>query len=1687
LQAYWSGDLGFPFQIADTRRTPYGVCLANSFRRNGSAAYGATRVTQQSGTSGGSAAAGGIAFQTRVVAYYSVIILAESEGAPPLGLPANLTLDYVRCETGAPVDDFLVGTSDGGHIFGQAKRTVTLSRKPDSELASVVAQFVRQYLANRDQQNPLRPWNAPLHPERDRLVLFTSPEASATIRLALTQVLDRSRRLLSSQPFADAALNSDQRAALTVFESHAKRAWQDATGQSAADSELKRFASLCHTSVLSVETNGTDEQAANETLRRSILHAPDQAKAAWNSLISLAADLTQRRSGIDRTGLQQVLTANSILRKVQRSYSADVENLRLFTQTAMQYLGPLSRIEVGDRTIHLERASSAALWARAQHGSLLVVGDPGAGKSGCLNDLCQVAAGLGHDVVLILVDRFEAKNARSFSNELGLTHDFVQVLHSWPGNKAGFLVFDALDAARDERTATVIRDIIEQVLNSNSRWHVIASIRKYDLRHSRKLSRLFPGAGAAEFIDKEFQAISHLSVPLFSDEELVQLGAQSEHVRSILAGASPALRKLLRVPFNVRLMADLLSSGLSAREITPTRTQLDLLDGYWNHRVLREDQRGHDRERALHEVCVLLVDKLALQVATSSLSKPGTDLHDLLSQNVLAEWQPASSSIADRYRLAFSHHVLFDYAVARLLLRGESSSLLDRLNSSKDFVLFARPSIHLHLQHLWEADRTEFWTVALKILRAAEIPSIAGLLGPAVVATEAKDVDDLRYLLNAISASDADREAAITFLRHLVGALIADKSPLVGINAGPWCNLATELSLKMTPDVARIVRAILIHALESKETFSTPQLVAANAAGRALLTYCWRDVESEHVEAAVAVQAICRTIAGGHTETAEALRMLLKPEHLATRGYIELPWVTSEVSAIRAVDADLAADVYIGAFAFQDLSPEQTPMGKSRIMALVSNRRQDYEHAWWQLGEAFPQFLRDQPRAAMRALAGVVEAYVERELRPYGGTERRAMAFQVRGRRGSIQMDHSEVWDAGISRQHDAPIKMLDALYAEIGDPARAGGVDELLNAVVEFAKSAVFWKRLLTTAADVGAPLIAMATELCTVHPVLVGSDTSVAAGSFLQSRFSDIAPSERTSIEHAVVDIPAREPREEQPRAERIRARLLGCLPDALLSEPARRLLLDLRNAAAVPSNEPSFRFTEFSSSPVTTETHWEHLGVPVDEPGNREVLELTAPVEEFASRFLNSVPSKDDVSEALGHVDALHAVLEENKEGRHETALASGWSHLARACARIAHCSLLNCAEYDGQRTKELLLVCATKSQPPFDLDQEAQFEKAPSWGSPAARIDAAAGLMILAQRPNCNLEEVRAAILTLCRDTVSAVRFQVAQYLLTLYATSNEFFWNVAEQFAREESNSSVLLALLRSCLGRLARHAPNRVVALATSIMDSARVSERPEIQSAALSILSEMHVYQDHQQANLVVVGCIERTPKNPKVSRALVRGLRPALTYGTDAPEDAGIRRRAFNVIQSVLQLAQSELEAILAAHDGEAPSEWNDLERERAGDLGSVVNEVCSQLYFASGAFELRQGEPDKPLEPIRTRFYREAFALIDALLLAPMPAGVHHLMETLASYIDQAPEVTFLRVAAAVRNGAASGYHLESLAEGLIVRIVQRYLADYRHLLRDDDRCRAALMDVLNVFVSAGWPSARNLTYGLEEIFR
>ncbi len=154
-------------------------------------------------------------------------------------------------------------------------------------------------------------------------------------------------------------------------------------------------------------------------------------------------------------------------------------------------------------------------------------------------------------------------------------------------------------------------------------------------------------------------------------------------------------------------------------------------------------------------------------------------------------------------------------------------------------------------------------------------------------------------------------------------------------------------------------------------------------------------------------------------------------------------------------------------------------------------------------------------------------------------------------------------------------------------------------------------------------------------------------------------------------------------------------------------------------------------------------------------------------------------------------------------------------------------------------------------------------------------------------------------------------------------------------------------------------------------------------------------------------------------------------------------------------------------------------------------VLDHAAKEIYFASGAYDNRHRAADPVRGDLtadeRRRFFEESHRSSMHCQIWVARASVHNLLQTLESFVPFDPRAVFLSARNVVRAGMSGGYQFEQMAADLVVRLVERYLAEYRELLQDDPECRQALIELLDTVVRAGWSAARQLTYRLEDIFR
>lgn len=361
------------------------------------------------------------------------------------------------------------------------------------------------------------------------------------------------------------------------------------------------------------------------------------------------------------------------------------------------------------------------------------------------------------------------------------------------------------------------------------------------------------------------------------------------------------------------------------------------------------------------------------RIASMTTSTP---LANLLHNHVLIEWQAPQRPMSNREVLTFSHHVLFDYAVARLLLRGDPRQIVERIKEEPDLVLMIQPSFILHFRHLWteDEDHQSFWALVLHMVTQPYVPHVAKLLGPSIAAESATVLRDLTPLLDALNDADETIHVqAEAVFRSIIGALIAGRGIMVGVEAGPWCAVLERVTQTLEFTIIYAIRALLSTICDQPGRLTLEQRNDAGTAARRLLEFAWAQTPRDSQLVIPAMQCVCRTFESDPEVSGSLLRRCFEPSQLTEHGFEEIPLLAREATRLMPIDPEFVTMVYMVAFAYVERSTEQTSIGTSRILALTSTRSQDYNLARYVLGEAFSKFLTTAPLQARVWMCRVTE------------------------------------------------------------------------------------------------------------------------------------------------------------------------------------------------------------------------------------------------------------------------------------------------------------------------------------------------------------------------------------------------------------------------------------------------------------------------------------------------------------------------------------------------------------------------------------------------------------------------------------------------------------------------------------------------------------------------------------------
>ncbi len=1610
---------------------------------------------EKSGMSGGSAMYRGANFQAEVAAFFAVVALSEDTTTLPEEVRTMQSPTRIGAEQNWPMDDTAVWFGDDARTFVQVKQSLSMSDAVKSLFGDVVEQMVKQWIHGRDRVTgtALRP--------ADRLLLVVGAGGSGPIREELRLLLHRISFLAANEPLAAATHGETATTnALSHISGHVRRVLRD---EGKPDDEATVRAVLRHVRVWPTTSDFLLQQS-RVLLRTLVVADATAVDSALNALLRQFAVAAERRTAHDVDQLRQTLRNLGIVLKEPPSMAPDVAVLEDVTSRTLSGDTRVLRTHEGD--IRIQRPIVDEVVQALRHSDLIVTGEGGAGKSDVLMEAAIALRAAGERVVFLDVAQQDMAVPR---RALGLAHDLEVVLErSGDPNRVGYLFIDGFDSTRIGPALESLVKLLRRLRNGPRSWRVAVASRAHDLMHAGVVAELFPFDPTQPLAPERrdgarFTRHAHLVVPRLTGAELASAAVASPALAGIIAKANVDLLELLRNPFNLSVAASFTLGGGDVPDLSQVRSQIQLLDLWWMRRVV-PGAHALAKERILRTAARAMVAARSLRVSPDLLPESPAS-NDLLSSTVL---EIGGSRSRD---LRFRHAIVFDYAVYRMLLV-EDGSLARLLDEDRDAFLFVLPAIRMHFDELWSTDLPSFYREVATLFdqnrqRRTLLMIIARI--PFEKFTTAAD------LLPLLNAEDLRSLAA---MRYIVRTLIHERGrgeAVAGEDARPWAELGLEMARRLPRHEHDTL--LLLGELHDVDAMTPGQRSQAAEAARLAVTCQLDRLEYQPRFMRMAIESFATWYDEDSGLARPLLDRIIEPARIARYGQYELEPLGS--TSPRIHDAEALETMYAAVFSDATVDPGNIAIGEpSTLMGLVQSGTQSVEMARWNLAQRFPALVEQHPATAVHVLARVID----READKWSVGNDDVTAIPIGSCVARIRRDGSSFLGGDV-HEHDDWRTMANTFETTLRERLTVGDTHLFNTALRELsgdAHSAYLWQVLLRVAGT-NAESSRILVPFLTDTESLASSGLGSSIATFLSMGFDRLEPGDQRAIADALLSLPDAAPHGNRHREhfvdlqlEYVRSIPLGSRDERLSALLDSELVRDEDHDGDSRRERRALLFDGFYVGGATSS----EIALSLNAVEAGASPELAAAIEAMRPQIIiNAAPA--DVSpymEGLRNIDRLSC---------------SEVNSVRQASLDVIAAGICKGLEYNAFTTNECaellpLVVAAAHGEHPGYADPvklaqaEAQFARNPSWGSPCARSDAVQCLWRMYRL------DPRAYLLSeierLVSDVDPGVRYLAIEGARATRTNAPEVGWRLAEA-GLADSNKSIWAPALHVADALCESNAQRRDEMTLTVYDRLAAEPDRSDLRLDLLRWLLDRAIYESREDAVTRLRSLLDEPWRNNDlgVQLAFELGNRMNVNVTMDRRRIVAstIERLVFNLLERASQLTDAY---------GYTIEQYPEPQAAEMRTVLKLLTEIAQRIYFSSGV--MQRTAPSGFFEDTGV-INAEDFALLRPLLASigtfRFSATSYYVVKTLVGAIDTAPRDVLLLATSTVMNGVRGGLLNETMAEDDVRNIVKRYVRSYRGLLETDRECLAAVMDVVDAYVDAGWPQWIEVVTELDSIYR
>lgn len=1323
-------------------------------------------------------------------------------------------------------------------------------------------------------------------------------------------------------------------------------------------------------------------------------------------------------------------------------------------------------------------------YSRLGHG--LILGSPGTGKSHTLRILRDSLIKNNIPSLLIPVDRLGTAYPSDIQAHLEIDTSLSKKLISEYNNSENpaVLILDGFDAARNFEIQANLLNLIKDLISpANESWNILVSVRSFDAKKSKELLELFPkkSKNDHEFVLKGIDC-EHFFIPSLTDKEVLSV-KEISGLEDLFKNASTEFKEILRNPFNLWLLEKISQKDNTLEGLDKIGSEVQLLDKFWENYV-STDSDSDKKESILSSLSKEMVKSYTLAVKKDAHYQADLDSawKSLLSSEIII-----SSKITGQ-RVSFSHNILFDHAVSRLIIDEDANELVKFLIEEPARALFLRPSLTYYFARLWIADRTKFWK-SFSILLSSDEQNlrIFARLVPASVAVKlfssAEDFDGLDEIQKKKSEDYVEIVTRILQAYDFVGSG-HEREWLIFFN-----KLSTNTNYQYLWTIAKLTSSILDRTNEQ----STQEL--CGEIGRNLLKYIWKyradNLKNwlDGIGSNLVISIVAKTFSSNTAESEKLIRDVLeiiKEDNFPIQYLYKL---ADLVSFIWPSSPKLVGDIYRVIFNHNEKSIEATSMG-TPVMPMTSHRRQDFSMCHYHLIRKYPEFLEAAPVDAIEAGIDALNAYVWQDhllahSRNKDEVLKDLVIFKFRNKDAKIIEDHSSIWDARTSLR-DEQIKMADDIFKYLEKNVITQSItNTVLDLIAEKAEVAFWWKRLLKSGAKNPQVHADLLFDLCLVPQIVDGISTEHEAVNFIIASWPLWDENRRNIFQDFLMALKVADENKQKYTVE-LQKKIVSRLPkEDLRNEEALKLKEQIDLKGEKIANPPAFSMITLCEDEYTEEDYLKDEGTNIEDADVKKLRAAWNDVSTKTKNLLNSTPTKEQVSIILEKTKILFSLLSPVPITEDKTALATAWRELTGA-VKITTRGNLEFNSDDYYLVKKILLEGA-KIKNPWEEDFDNKKFTFPAY-SPYAKTEVSQALPWLARFGKD--QEILNAISDLINDPDPSVRHLVCREIWRMREPNLDDLWKLLDEKSKNEKNSVVLSSLAYS-LGNTFYKDHIKGESILRQIYESFnKASFKYENIKRTLDMILWLHLESKNTWATEIISTIIQKPKENLDILSIVIENLLGYLIPKT-LKEKPNLFHTAKQVIVTAIPSLWKDAGELYSSLSDNSPKE----EIENIKSLYRTIDNIVTRLYFAADVTShLRNKEGGTLSDGDRKEFYFEIKPILNLTLeeskksssptvLAPT---AHHFMELISGVLSYDVSGVLQMAADLMNISESSNYNLDSMAMSEVVKLTEATLADHRSDLQNDVNI-TNLLKLLDSFAKTGWSDALRLVWRLDEIYR